>query len=412
MKKSKIVVVCFMVAALLVGCLPSKIFNAPQYSTYSFSPNSATHRLCAYNGNEYFYYDLENEHSTPYGSDGTIYRIKQGELPSVLIENIYVNERMVVDTEYLYYWTHHRIFQVNLKTGEEKATPEKYHLSGFGIDAGIIFASGYFDIELEDDRRLFMFDAEYINKEPELFDNIVKSLDGFEKLRLQNTPYASLWDNERIYFYKTDSIRYMDVFGIFNKESENRVYSFSTDSELSVWFRGSKLLTTDRQSEGSGSYLNMSEEGAFIEKYISFPPKYRYMDNNFIEQDGVLYALLQKEDYNGTVGEYNLPQNMHESDMLVAINPDDGSYEILYETKSKEERIVGYWNETIYLFEKNSSGKDRIYRLDTDSGEKKELCKIEKRYKNYTFELCGEKLFVWGGENQTSTIFVGAYDLK
>jgi hypothetical protein len=42
-----------------------------------------------------------------------------------------------------------------------------------------------------------------------------------------------------------------------------------------------------------------------------------------------------------------------------------------------------------------------------------ELCELEE-YENYAFELCGEKLFVWGGPKDDSLpkIFVGAYDLR
>jgi hypothetical protein len=398
MKYIKISFLLLMLSLIMAGCVSPRVANSPMYSVYSFNSDTIIHNYCTYNGEEYFYYDYADMRENKYG----IYRTKNGKEPSLLTDVLHVMQ-MEANETYLYYLdASRRIFQINLETGIEQSTVEDVMCYEFAVDGNAIFAYGE---DKDRDNRFYKFSTEDISQPPE---DVMVSLQRDEATDFNNEQIEILSDEKYTYIYS--NLFSGGMAGIWDKINNKQIYRYSFDNWATLLYMEKRKALLAPRQEGDESLLSSYENGFYNEKFMEFPSGYRFTPNNILSKEDGFYALLHKGN-GGRYWGYDAPQIYHESDELIMVNADDGSYEILYEAQDKKERIVGFWNEKIYLFEKSTFGKDIVYTLDSNSGEKKKLCEIEERCKNYTFELCGEKLFVWGGKNQNSTIFVGAYDL-
>jgi hypothetical protein len=145
-------------------------------------------------------------------------------------------------------------------------------------------------------------------------------------------------------------------------------------------------------------------------KRVEFPELYKYSQEYgggseaafAAEDDNGIIVLLQKAKKKGEspFGVVNLPQSMRDTDAIALVNPATLKYEFLYETKGHD-RIVGYLEGKVYLF---SDGTVSAYNIA--SGDSAEVA-ANLHAKEYSFEMCGEKLFVWDASGKC----VGIYDV-
>ncbi|MDR0851876.1 MAG: hypothetical protein LBN36_05230 [Clostridiales Family XIII bacterium] len=402
LKKMMILVI---VSMTLSGCMLP--LPAPLYAAYSFNPNTIMHINSAYNGTEYFYYDLE-------GIEGSgIYRYKDGQTAELFYSG--GGWSMAASQEYLYVLTSLKLKQISLKDGTVKTTSKEIvDCYAFSIDQDSIFIFGH-DPKAEytssKSEHCYRLSADDFESPPEI---IIEGLE-YDESALQNTKYLLVADEKYDYVCINNGLGGAEIAGIFNKETGKQVFRLPEDRESCVIFlQNEKMIFANRQLDVTkSSSLSYYENSSQNREYTVFPFGYYFDTNSFVAEENKIYSLLQKSDSHPQIGDYNIHQKYHISDEIVEVNADDGSYKVIYETTDKNERIVGYANQKVYLYENNA-----IYILDPEAGTREEFCTFEKQYESYAFDLCGSKIFVWGAEAeirmtiQDIDILVGAYDLQ
>lgn len=112
-----------------------------------------------------------------------------------------------------------------------------------------------------------------------------------------------------------------------------------------------------------------------------------YLSNTSITtDDGNLIGLIQVP--RRTYGAYDTIQKFLKKDILFELNPTTGESDIFYETEGNYQRIVGYDEGIVYLYENN-----RIYELDL-SNNKKSLLKEIEPYEELEFDWAEEGLTI------------------
>jgi hypothetical protein len=95
-----------------------------------------------------------------------------------------------------------------------------------------------------------------------------------------------------------------------------------------------------------------------------------------------------------------LPEAARETDAIARVDKDTKEYEFIYETQGKA-RIVGYIDGNVYIFLNRE-----IKRHNIETGEETTIVSDLRKETQYSFEICGEKIFIWSREN-----LIGAYDV-
>ena len=134
----------------------------------------------------------------------------------------------------------------------------------------------------------------------------------------------------------------------------------------------------------------------------SIPSHYLASFKNMYYKNGYVYALLQNTDTSPPHGGYNAFQRVHHTDAIAKIDVRADTCEILYETDSKDDRIVAYTEDMLVLANNN---KLIFKNLKNNTIERTERMKIRH---DYIFEVCNNRIFVWDGSYK----LIGSYDMQ
>jgi hypothetical protein len=372
------------------GCIPSSISGSPLYATVSFHPDTYFHAQCAFDGDDYYYIDA-------YGADGSgIYRTTDFQSSELFYQVDGANStQMQIYDGYLYLpWDN--LTRIRLADGATEVIDfgeyGEYRSEAFSIDQGTIF----FEVN--------NFTDTYHDS------TLIASVDRFsespERVALLQENGGGEYDG---YDFMTPD------YGVVSKTTGDIV--FQCGLGLCYYNEGGNNMVFPSRPMRDGDSLYI-EKGA-EEQSISLTP-YHLFRNNILEENDRLILLLQSGDaanvYDSeTYGYiYNLRQAQHETDALIVFDPETEEIEYLYETSDEDERIVGYYEGRIYLFE-----EEVLYRMGLDAQKRDEIGNLEKGYEDYIFEVCGKKLLVWGATDTDTpgsreyrrNAFVGAFDL-
>jgi hypothetical protein len=394
--------------SVLCGCAAPKYAESPTCQTWSFNPSANMNRICAYNGEEYFYCD-EN------GSDGSgIYKTKDGINSALLTGEYYHAYQMSANKEYIYLLDSSKFVEIDLLTGAAKEhddTGAGLYYSEFAVDGNTVFVRVNKITPEINDWYYYKLTSGNGNWLPESAKIVM------EKLRVQDARgnYAIRDDDQYSYIYNNDTeSRYPGggILGIRDKDTGRQVFRLMlidsvVNGQSLLYFQDEKMIFANRQDGGSA--FSMLDSGTYKEDFTILENRYLFDMRNIVYENGSIYALLQEQENGGNYWPYNAPQLLAVSDALVCVDVDTGDVTTLYEAESGEERIVGFANQKIYLFQVREASVDC---LDIATGAREEFARFEgvDKHKSYAFEMCGRKLFVWGGDDQDPLDFVGAFD--
>jgi hypothetical protein len=384
------------------GCI-TRGANTPTYSAEAFHPNSPWHRQCAYSNGVYYYYDPSGGNST-YRGDAGIFQMIEGKTDALLTRTQSAHQMIATDDN-LYY---EAITQVNIRTKDL-------------LDSERVYDSFFLD-KKED--IIFCGNTNGIDKLP-ADDAGALPVDVYSLLPPQSTKdassgYSIISDGIYDYGINNEAYYYGDVIiGIHNRETGELVYrdvENSSYEEYILFLNENEMIFT---TYWKANELTKFSKNIGIQSFLTLPDSYYFYSNNIVIESGKFLALIQKTDSPHVIGYYNVPGKFHQADALISIDIETGEFEYIYETTKKNERIVGYAKDHVYLFKKglkpfffSRENPDAIYRVDLRTGEEGLFHAFEQASTNYTFEVCGEKIFVWGDKNNYNDHdFIGAYDL-
>jgi hypothetical protein len=360
----------------------------PRYVTYSFAPNTILGKQSVFCANNYYYYD---------GNTSNIYKLTDAE-PELIIEDVIV-DAISGNKDHLYFLDSPKLYELDLTTGFVGETPSDYYFYDVTVYEDDVFIYG----GKHNDYSLYKVTAGNMNQ---LFESAV-SAQGIEVDDDLGTYeiYTALTDGKYRYIFEGNYAN-EKISGVYEKESEKVVFHrnyFNQNYEESlIYVKNDFILFVNNDGE-----LTIKKDG-YSKSLALFPDGYRFHLNNIICDGENVYALLQKSLwYDRLIRE--------SSDILLSVDMDNGAQSILYKSKNANERIIGYANGFIYIFELGV-----IYCLDPKTDEREIFIELPVRYENvpikyksYAFEMCGEKLFVWGDSDSAwASDFIGAYDIK
>lgn len=364
--------ILFLVVMIFIsGCVPLKDRNSIKYSVQNFNKLSNNNIYSFYNDGNYYYY-----------SNSAIYRLVNNRNVEKIFDIPGLTSFAVTD-KYVFYTTYKVIAKYDYidKTNYIIDTGEQFDKLELFND-NVFYRKG--DVNEYDLYSMNVFDNEYVNVSDYVSEKVADSDDEYSLVAINGYKYfySSALNSSRC-------TAIMDLNNnIFYKETGELAVTPVHISEL-------KIILADNDNHKIDIYKGY-EKNKFS---INFDENEKFSDTNVYYDDDCVFILLQyDEDAPDVLGAYNLPQSRHKSDSVVKINKDNKIDEI-YRTSDKNERIVAFQNNAIYLFQ-----KDKLYKIKVGDNEKREIAKLNIVPQKANFEVCEDRLFVWENGEMIFTI--------
>jgi hypothetical protein len=319
---------------------------------------------------------------------------------------------MAANSEYVYRLYSPNLSEINLITSKSKESKASYYygLAMDGDEGFVLCDEGKVG---DTDFHLYKFNAGDVYQDSGID---VSTLERVQTDSFSGALYKIRSDDRYWYIYNNEvemSFQAGGIAGIIDKAENRQVFRNMSSGLMSngqslIYFRDDRMIFSDKIDHEPNAFSMIDSEG-YVKNYVTFNEGYQYDLNNIYYDETHIYALLQKQKSIGSYSQYNSLQVAAESDALVSVDADTGSVTTLYEAESRIERIIGFANQKIYLFQVKTNSIDC---LDLATEIREEFLRFEgaDEYKSYAFEMCGKKLFVWGGEGLRPGNFVGAFD--
>lgn len=303
--------------------------------------------------------------------------------------------------KYYYVYDNHFIYEL-LDNGEEKclvSVPDIYGIAYSNESLYYIASGKLYRYNLNTDENNLV-DDEYHYRYISSSDENIYALDihSCVLLKVNNTEkvlidYAEKHNNDIGIFYDAYSCKYVysnELIGVANEENDIIFRSNYRLADNLLYADDNSIITSDFNCKHLLSY---DTNGNLINK-IYLPEGFSYIPSNVYYDTNSIYLLMQSQKGNQTIGYYNLPQTVHKSDALLKYNVNQESFEYIYKSKNKDERIIGYKDGYILL-----TYKDNIYKMKEGTNNKEKISSLNKE-KDVVFEICGDRIFVWNREDE------------
>jgi len=374
--------------SILFACILIMTFYLyTRYENYkcmvrAFNPNSVADRFSGRIGNKYYF--VSNQELYCIEENGEIKPVINNAFPIQLDSEIICTEKNI-------YYLNDGVVRYNPETGKETKLELAYgnfleldiryhNLRSYGNTLFVTVLDSQTNGNSHKFVGIFNDDSATI----ELFDE--------NKVRIDTNNILNVTEYNGYKFFYSDFINARCITGILNSEN-NPVYHDGDYAPL--YFNGKYGLFVGEYEEGV--LLYDFEKNTINDIGYSAKEGYMYIPENTYFSNGNLYILYQQITKTPE-GIYNVENDLHHKDVLAKVDCESWSLDNLYEIENSSERIIGYQDGNMYLFNKN-----KIYILNLQNNTKSELTKFNKRLKNASFEFCGDRLFVWENDEMIFT---------
>lgn len=380
MKREKIIAICIMVVILTFnsGCIMEKNQNQAKENieVFHFSENNGIRQLTCQNEQQIFYY-----------SDDKIYEYcAEGE--KILLSGV-KSVSSIAATENNFYYVADTVknagtlYCCDLKTSQIRSMEDNV------VDIAVYNGDIWFSKMLDDDsNKIEVYRSSEADMESK--ENITEYLASNGKRLNEDEDYVLTCEMDEYEIWGSYCPDYgmVKVECVVAKDCGNIVADFDRQVNKSsnyAFANGEVIRFYENNYQQKGM-----EAQKKVENLISETESAYFYTKHMIEEGNKVVGLLQYSDYTYTLMN---PVYKLTNDRIVAFYPEDGQIEIIYETDSHKTRIIGYYDEKVYLYQ---NGKIEVY--DTKTEETKELVEIEKGEESTSvlkFDWCNGYIFVF-----------------
>ena len=362
MRRFKNILFIIVIVLLSVAAIWRYVeLNTGRYIVNSFNDKIKINSMSVYNDGVYYY-----------TNDGGIYELSDNNESRCLIAAEDISGICALES-YVYYISKEKIFRCDIEKKTSELLDEDAGYKYIASDEKNVYALCYVNGNYTDYKVL-----QINNNDKYTFSEQNNS--GNERI--------GIFDHGGDYKYFCNNTKYKSFCGVVN---ENNSVVFRSNDMINnnlLFFDDKIIITSD---ENGDQLLIHNQAGDEMDK-INIPDGYAYIPQNVFSDDKYIYMLIQAQNGYNAIGYYNLSQKRHKSDAIVKYDTVNNSFNFIYETNNKYERIIAYKdNAVIYLH------NDYLCRLNINSGKKERITRINAD--NAEFEICFNRIFVWNDKD-------------